>query len=58
MKRALLAGLLAVACFREAPPCDAATLERIKRECPTEEECRRQILERRDVCAERFRRGE
>ncbi|HEX6273437.1 MAG TPA: hypothetical protein VFZ53_10360 [Polyangiaceae bacterium] len=50
--------LLAVSCFREAPPCDSATLDRIKAECPTEEECYRQLEERESVCLERFRRGE
>jgi hypothetical protein len=57
MKRLLLA-LLAVSCFREAPPCDAATLDRIKRTCTTIEECDRQLDERESVCEERMRRGE
>lgn len=57
MKNVLLA-LICASCFREAPPCDSATLERIKRECPTEDECIRQLDERAAVCAARFRRGE
>ncbi len=57
MKKTLFA-LLAVSCFREAPPCDQATLDRIKRDCTSIEDCDRQLDERRATCAERFRRGE
>jgi hypothetical protein len=54
----LCVALICVSCFREAPPCDSATLERIKRSCRSEEECIRQLDEREAVCAARFRRGE
>lgn len=48
----------AMSCFREAPPCDSATLDRIQRTCPTELECYQQLEQREKTCAERFRRGE
>ena len=57
MKRFLFA-LLAVSCFREAPPCDAATLERIKRTCTNVEECDRLLEEREETCEMRMRAGE
>ncbi len=56
--RTMVIAVLLVGCFREAPPCDQATLDRIVRECPGEDECIRQLDEREAICAERFRRGE
>lgn len=58
MKALFLLPVFVVACFREAPPCDQATRDHIKRTCKTLEECERRILERDQVCSERFRRGE
>lgn len=58
MKRLFFLGALVVSCFREAPPCDEATLKRIKATCRTEDECLQQIDDRHDVCAERFRSGQ
>lgn len=57
---AVLIGALYVvpACFREAPPCDQATRERIKATCKTEAECLERINERERICEERMRRGE
>jgi hypothetical protein len=58
MRALLVLGLVAVACFREAPPCDQASLDRIVSTCPSEAECMRLLDERRELCAARFRRGE
>jgi hypothetical protein len=57
MKPVLLA-LLAVSCFREAPPCDPATLERIKATCTSLEDCNAKLDEREGVCEERMKAGE
>ena len=54
----LLAALLLTACFREAPPCDQASLDKIKNTCKSVEECDQRLDDRASICEERIRSGE
>jgi len=58
MKSLVLLALLAVACFREAKPCDDASYNKVAETCTSRDDCLEQLDKLDELCGARIRGGE